>query len=584
MKNKKLWLVAVLVCLVSVAVYLPALENGFVNWDDNDYVYNNPNMKTAPVDFLVWAFSTSRTGNWHPFTWLSLRGDYAFWRLDPMGYHLSGVLLHGLNTMLVVLLAGVLLKRGLPSQKGAVLFGASVVGVIFGLHPFHVESVAWISERKDVLYAFFWLISLLAYTGYTSAPSVKQRRFLFLLCFISFALSALSKPMAVTLPVVLLILDYYPFRRFDQKSIFIKVALLEKLPFFLLSGALSLVTIVVQKQEGAVMAIDYLSLWARLAGAVKALGFYLAKTVWPTGLVPFYPLDPAISLLAWENMLSLIVILSITAVSVKLWRRVPLFIAAWCYFLITLLPVLGIIQVGSQAMADRYMYLPMAGPLMIIGAAGAITWKKGGLVRYLFLLFFIFFSVSISVTTVKQISVWRNSVSLWEYVISKKPEATLAHIDLGLAYNKQGRTEDAINQFQVALQINFDNAPVHNHLGLAYKKQGRTEDAILEFITAAQLDNQYAKPHNNLGIIYFDQGRSDEAMKEFLTAIRIDPEQIEAHRNLGVLYIETGRLKDAVKEFQIASNLAPDNAELRENLEMLKRMMKRGEVQSSKAK
>jgi Tfp pilus assembly protein PilF len=573
MKNKKLWLIAVIICLLSVSVYLPSLENNFVNWDDPSYVYENPNLKSPDTDFVKWAFSTSRTGYWHPLTWISLRADYAFWELNPEGYHLTSVLLHGLNTLLVVLLAGSLFMKGLPSQKGPVMFGAAVVGAMFGLHPFHVESVAWISERKDVLYSFFWLLSLLAYTGYASSAVVKRKVLLFLLCFMSFALSILSKPMAVTLPLVLLILDFYPFRRLDQKGSFIKVALVEKLPFFLLSFVVSFVTIMGQKQEGAITAIEYLSFGKRVSGAIRAIGVYLAKTVWPADLVPFYPLDLNISLLTWENMLALVFVLSFTAISIKLWRRIPLLLACWGYFLITLLPVLGIVQVGSQAMADRYMYLPILGPLMIIGALGSIAWEKGKTVRYLFVALFLSFSVFISVITVKQIPVWKDSISLWEYVNMRKPAVLLAHINLGLAYNEQGRTEDAIIEFQTALLINPDNAPVHNHLGLAYKTQGRTEAAVKEYVRAIQIDPAYARPHNNLGIIYFEQRRTEEAMKEFLTAIELDPSQSEAHRNLGVLYIEAGRLNDAVKEFQIASDLDPNNTTLRESLQMLKGMI-----------
>ena len=311
MKNKYLWLIAVIICLVSVSVYLPALQNDFVNWDDDDYVYNNPRINDPLSDFMMWAFSTSRTGYWHPLTWLSLRADYAFWGMNPKGYHLTSVLLHGLNALLVVLLAGSLFLKELHSKMGPVLFGASVVGALFALHPFHVESVAWISERKNVFYAFFWLLCLLAYTGYALSARGRRKVLLFLLCFMSFALSIACKPMAVTLPFVLLILDFYPLKRLDLKSRFIKVAILEKLPFFLLSGIVTFVTIIMQKKEGAMATIEHLSLWKRFVGAIKGLGFYLAKTVWPVNLLPFYPIDSKASLLTLDSMLSLIFVHSL---------------------------------------------------------------------------------------------------------------------------------------------------------------------------------------------------------------------------------------------------------------------------------
>jgi len=372
--------------------------------------------------------------------------------------------------------------------------------------------------------------------------------------------------MAVTLPLVLLILDFYPFRRFDQKGSFIKVALLEKLPFFLLSGAVSFMTIIAQKQEGAMGAMEHLSLWKRVLGAVHALGFYAAKTVWPVDLVPFYPLDLNISLFTWENMLSLLFVLSVTVVSVTLWRRMPLFLAAWSYFLITLLPVLGIIQVGSQAMADRYMYLPIGGPLMVIGAMGAMAWGKGKNLSYLFTGLCLFFSIAISVVTVKQIPVWKDSLSLWEYVISKEPEVALAHINLGLAYNKQNRTEDAIQEFLTALQINADNAAVHNHLGLAYKSQGRTEDALKAYLSAIRIKPDYAEVHYNMGKLYDKQRRIDEAVKEYRTAIQIDPDYAEAHNNLAIDYASLGRAEDAIREFQTAIKINPGSVKVHNNL------------------
>ena len=566
MNNKKLWLTAVIVCLISVAVYLPALHNNFVNWDDIEYVYENPNLQTSGTDFVSWAFSTIRTGYWHPLTWLSLRADYALWKLNPMGYHLSSVLLHALNTLLVVLLAGWLLMKGLPSQKGPVIFGASVVGVLFGLHPFHVESVAWVSERKDVLYSFFWLLSLLAYTGYTSSEILKRRVMLFLLCVISFALSLLSKPMAVTLPLVLLILDYYPFRRLEQKGRFIRVALIEKLPFFLLSGAVAVMTIMAQKEEGAMGAMEHLSLGKRLVGAVKAIGFYSAKTVWPDNLVPFYPLDPHISLFTWGNMLSLLFILSFTALVILLRRRIPLLIAAWSYFLITLLPVLGIIQVGSQARADRYMYMSIAGPLIIVGALGAAAWEKGRSVRYLFIVFFFCLSVVISVLTIKQISVWKDSVTLWEYVIAMKSDAAIAHNNLGAAYDKEGRMDDAIREFRTAIQKNPNYASPYNNLGAAYDKEGRTEDALDAYRAARQINPDYAEVYFNMGKLYDKQRRIDQAVKEYLTAIEMDPDYAEAHNNLAIAYAALGRTDDAIREFQAAVRIDPGSVNVHNNL------------------
>jgi tetratricopeptide (TPR) repeat protein len=345
-----------------------------------------------------------------------------------------------------------------------------------------------------------------------------------------------------------------------------KVALLEKLPFYLLSGVVSFMTVIAQKKEGAMGAMEYLSLGKRLSGAIKALGFYLAKTVWPVNLVPFYPLDPDISLFRWEVMLPLVFILSFTAVSIKLWRRVPLLIAAWSYFLITLLPVLGIVQVGSQAMADRYMYLPIAGPLMVIGALGAIAWGKGGNVRYIFAALFLFFSIFISVSTLKQIPVWKDSVSLWEHVISKKPGVTLAHNNLGAAYDKLGRTEDAIREYEKAAQIAPNYASPYNNLGTIYERQGRTEDALEAYRAAIRVDPEYAEAHYNMGKLYDKYGRFDDSIKEYLRAIQADPDYAEAHNNLAIAYAALGRIEDAVREFQTAIRISPGSVRVHNNL------------------
>jgi tetratricopeptide (TPR) repeat protein len=379
----------------------------------------------------------------------------------------------------------------------------------------------------------------------------------------------LSKPMAATLPLVLLILDFYPLKRLNEKAGFIKVAILEKLPFFILSFIVSVITIVMQKQEGAMGAMEHLSLWTRLVGAGKSLGYYLIKTVWPVNLIPFYPLDPDISLFTLYNMLSLVLILTITAVSIKLWRKIPLLITAWSYFLITVLPVLGIVQFGPQAMADRYMYLPIVGPIMIIASLGAIVWQKGKKAQYLFISIFLCFSIFLSILTVKQISLWKDSVTLWEYVISRKPEASLARNNLGAAYEKRGRINDAIGEYIRATQINPDYADPYNNLGGLYDKQGRTEDAIKEYMRALQIKPDYAEVHYNMGKLYDKQRRFDEAIKEYLAAIEINHDYAEAHNNLAIAYAAIGRSEDAVKEFRTAIAINPGAVNVHNNLGLM---------------
>ena len=353
-RHRKLWLIALIVALVSIAVYLPAVNNDFINWDDNQYIYQNPNLKAPDADFINWMFSTFYASNWHPLTWLSYGIDYALWGMNPTGYHLTNVLFHGLNVFLVVLLIGSLFMKASGSLDGQGLFASALVGVFFGLHPLHVESVAWATERKDVLYAFFWLLSLLAYISYATSGRFRFRALFYGLSLCSFALSLMSKPMAVTLPVVLLILDFYPLRRLGSKKDFLKVVLFEKFPFFLLSLISAVLTVLAQREGGAMELMRHLSLVDRLWGAVKAAGFYLAKTVLPLNLSPFYPMNPGTSVFTWEYLGALILFLCISILCLKFWKRLPVLISVWVFYIVTLLPTLSIIQVGEQAMADRF--------------------------------------------------------------------------------------------------------------------------------------------------------------------------------------------------------------------------------------
>jgi hypothetical protein len=366
--NKRVLAVAFLVALLTLLVYLPALQNDFVNWDDHLYIYENPHIRSIDSEFFKWIFTTFHASNWHPLTWLSHAIDYAIWGLNPMGHHLTSIILHGLNTFLVVILiirlinydrdkAPITVENKKFSNNNPIIAGA-ITGLLFGLHPLHVESVAWVSERKDVLCAFFFLLSILSYLKYTS-PLQKQKTVHYALCLLFFIFALMSKPMAVTLPVVLLILDVYPLGRLHLKSAFtnpplppftkgglggIKV-LIEKLPFLILSLASSVVTIIAQ--QNAIVTFEARPLGERLLVAIRAPVFYLFKMLWPTDLSPLYPYPSKISFLTIEYMGSFILVVCITAFCIWLWKRQKIFAIVWAYYIVTLLPVLGIIQVGG---------------------------------------------------------------------------------------------------------------------------------------------------------------------------------------------------------------------------------------------
>jgi hypothetical protein len=496
-------------------VYYPALGNNFVNWDDTVYVYENSYLTAPDIDFIKWSLSTFRNSNWHPLAWISLSLDYAFWELDPAGYHLTNIVLHAINTLLVTLLTGFLFKKAMDSLDGSILFAAALVGIVFGLHPLHVESVAWVSERKDVLYAFFWLLSVIVYIRYASSVTLKRRRLYYFICLTIFLLSLLSKSMAVTLPVVLLILDFYPLKRLNLRKDFVKIAILEKLPFFLLSLIFSIVTIIAQKKGGAMEAMNYLSLPERLWGAVKAIGFYLVKTVWPVNLVPLYPLRLNISQLTWEYPGSLFIVLCITAISLRLRKRAPVIIAAWIYYLITLMPVIGIIQVGAQAAADRYMYLPVLGPLMVLAALNSKIWKTGKKVHYLLIALSFFLAMVMSFLTVKQISVWKDSVTLWEYVIEKKPGAVQAHYNLGNAYREKGNLLRAEKAWRRTVEIDPTYSPALNQLGNIAYFSNLFVKAKEYYYAAVESDDKNAEAHYNLALTLEKLSETDEAFRHY---------------------------------------------------------------------
>ncbi len=653
------WAVAFTVALITTLVYLPALKNGFVNWDDPAYVYENQYIRSIDFEFFKWMFTTFHASNWHPLTWLSHAIDYAIWGLNPMGHHLTSIILHGLNTFLVVILIIRLVSYAqhkalstIPSieggethpctlpdppvaeQAGPLKRGLSpiiagvVTGLLFGLHPLHVESVAWVSERKDVLYAFFFLLSILSYLKYTSlqkqglsghSSPVTRHRWYFL-CLIFFILSLMSKPMAVTLPVVLLILDIYPLGRLDFRSVFtnpplppftkggqggIKV-LIEKIPFLGLSLASSVVTIIAQRSGEAMATLEEYPLWVRICVAIRALGFYLFRMLWPTDLCPFYPYPPKISFLTIEYMGAFILVVCITVFCIWSWKRQKVFLAIWAYYLVTLLPVLGIIQVGTHAAADRYMYLPSLGHVLLIGLGVSWLWVKAKIRHnksFLFLkkisiiIVAAFVTVHLSILTVKQIKIWRDSLTLWNTEIKRFPNGSpLIYINRGNAYTDLRWYHYAIEDYRTAIKLNPDNPKAYYNMGLAYDEKGSINEASYYYQQALKLKPDYPQALSNLGIIYGKRGRFEEATELFKKALNIAPDDTITLFNLGLAYEELAKgyelqamsheqlaksteqsaksrelTAKAIETYQKVLKLDPDNAQARERSVLIMR-------------
>lgn len=374
-KNKKAFLLALTVACLTFVVYIPSLWNGFAGvWDDRNYVIDNPYIRTLDFSFFKWASVSVVNSTWHPLTMFSYALDYRFWKLNPFGYHLTNIIFHSANTFLAFIVAANLaikaqlagksgLKEGMTRKALAV---GLITALLFGLHPLHVESVSWISERKDVLSAFFFFAAVLVYLRWVESGSI----LLYVLTLLLYVFALLSKPMAISLPVVLIIIDYYPLRRLDKAR-----SLASKIPFLLL-GAVSAWVTIVSHEGQAIMPLIRHPLSARIMVAVRAYVFYLYKMALPIDLAPFYPMPDKITPFSIEFILSFLIFGAITAYCLFNGGKRRFLLAAWAYYLVTLLPVIGLMQVGMQAAADRYAYLPSMGPFILIGAGFAHLMEK----------------------------------------------------------------------------------------------------------------------------------------------------------------------------------------------------------------
>jgi Tfp pilus assembly protein PilF len=575
-------LLAGLVSLTTFFVYVPSLRNGFVTCDDGSYVYRNLFIRSINVKFAEWAIFNYSVSNWHPLTWLSHAVDYAVWGLNPFGHHLTSILLHSVNTLLAILLVMRLIESagseklrppsGPFSSDTGITIAALVTGLLFGLHPLHVESVAWIAERKDVLCAFFSLLSVSMYSQYAAtrcgSPDRQHkfwaRRFPkpYYWSLIFFILALSSKPMAVTLPMVLLILDWYPFQRISRGMPFWDV-IIEKLPFIALSIFSSIITISAQSSGPAMALMETTPFWTRFIVAVNALFVYLSKMVVPINLIPFYPYPQDVSLLSPKYLLPFLSVIVITIICVITSRKKSrLGMAVWLYYVSVLIPVVGLIQVGNQSMADRYTYLPSLGPFLLsgLGAAwlyGKISILKGPRVATGILVAGVtVFIMVLSSMTVRQIGLWKNGIVLWNYVITKSPtEISFAYLNLGTTYHEQGQFDLAIENFSRAIALAPRWALAYNNRGIAYGKKGLLDKAIQDFDTAIFLDAKYAETYNNRGTTYGRQGLLDKAIEDFSTSISLNPNGDGAYGNLGYAYFLAGRFDKAVQNYNRAIEL-----------------------------
>jgi hypothetical protein len=482
-------------------------------------------------NFFQWAFLEFHIMNWHPLTWISHALDYALWGLNPLGHHLTNIVLHAVNTALVVVLALTLFEfvRERSAQKGAasflndrtVLIAAGATGLLFGLHPVHVESVAWVAERKDLLCALFFLLSVMAYVKYAGGrgPGVRaqglesgrkeregegkeesggknffiNRHYLLTLFF--FILALMSKPMAVTLPAVLLILDWHPFNRIRSlKTLW--AAGVEKLPFAALSLISSGLTVLAQRSGGALELMEIVPPSTRLLVAMHSLIAYLGKILWPLDLIPFYPYPRMVSFLSPQYLAAIALVIGITGIClVNAKKKQKVWLSVWFTYCITLAPVLGIIQVGGQAMADRYTYLPSVGLFLLMGLGAAWAWGKietswrRGLIAAAALMMFL----TLSSLTIQQIGRWKNDVVLWQYVIEREGHNVLfAYFKRGQAFAMRGQYEKAIEDYTTVISLNVEEySKAYIERGFTYLKAERADLAVADLKKACSLGDNF---------------------------------------------------------------------------------------------
>lgn len=605
------WLMVAVLGLATLALYWPTLHHGFVDFDDDVYVTANPHVQMGLTwENLKWSTVNPVCANWHPLTMLSHMLDCQLFGLKPAGHHLISILLHAFNTVLVFLF--------LRGVTGA-FWRSALVAALFGWHPLHVESVAWVAERKDVLSGCFGLLTLIFYCRYAAVQSrieslapavepaqaheVRSARLNYGLALFWFALGLMSKPMLVTWPFVLLLLDYWPLARFEPfthnppfRSIWRLCR--EKIPFFTLTALSCVVTYAVQRQTGAVMTVESLPWTARIENALISYCRYLEKLFWPTDLAVFYPY-PKYWPLA-EVVLAGAVILGVTLLLFRYRRRYPFMLPGWLWFVGTLVPVIGLVQVGEQSMADRYSYLPSIG-LFILVIWGVYELTRHN--RYQTAAVSIAGSavlVLCLVLTRQQLGYWQDGETLFQRAVDvtrnnsvaynhlgaaldakgRVDEAILqlneairvdpsyadAHYNLGTAFEQKREVNQAIDQYQQAIRLNPDYAEAYNNLGFALGQSGQPDQAIRQFEQAIRLKPDYAQAHNNLGNAFLNQGRLDEAVPQFQQAIHLDPNYVQAHNNLGAALGRKGQLDEAIVEFQKAIRLDPNFADARNNL------------------
>jgi tetratricopeptide (TPR) repeat protein len=571
--------ICLLLSLVTFAVYWPVIGCKFINYDDPRYITSNPHVQQGLTrESVLWSFNIGYASNWHPLSWLSHMLDVELFGPGPAGPHLVNLILHVANTVLLFLVL-----RGLTFAH----WRSAFVAALFALHPLHVESVAWISERKDVLSTLFFMLTLLCYAKAVTSgrwqvartqtePSAIMSPF-YWLALLFFALGLMSKPMLVTLPFVLLLLDYWPLGRMPDltfpaaKPGFLNVQLSavlrlarEKIPFFVLGAISCAITFVAQKSNGTMSSLAHIPAGARVENAFISYARYLGKMFWPTDLAVVYPL-PGQWPVAY-GVLAMVLVTGLCLAALWFGRKWPFVLTGWFWFLGTLVPVIGLVQVGIQSLADRYTYVPSVGIFIVLAWGGGAVLARWQWPRTMIGIAALLILGACAIRTANQLHYWQNTERLFQHTIAVTKDNWMAYNVLGSYRVLKGRPEAAVENYRHALQINPDNADILNNLGNVLARQKQTAAAIECFQAALRVAPDLPDTHINLGVVLDALGKKDDAIREYHDALRLAPDNVLARNDLANVLLARGQVDEAIEQYRLALQTDPKYTHALNNL------------------
>ena len=578
------WIIPLAVAAITVLVFLPSLKNGFVNWDDDRNFLDNPDYRGLGWTQLGWMFTTFHIGHYQPLSWMTLGLDYLLWGMNPAGYHLTNVLLHAASAVLFYFLMLRLLGLTVPSADGAMArVSAGFAALLFAVHPLRVESVAWVTERRDVLSGFFILLTVLCYLRAVTGEKGDYLRWM-IAALAAYGLSLLSKAAGMTLPLVLLVLDVYPLKRLGgtngRSGAGTRKTWLEKIPFFALALAGAAVALWAQRSAAALRTVDLYGVGFRAAQAAYGLIFYLWKTVLPARLAPLYELPIRFDPWDWKFVLSGAAVLALTAGLYLARRRWPAGLASWACYVFFLAPVLGAAQSGPQLVADRYSYLSCLAWAALAGG-GALyalrAWARKPNKKFILAGAAAVVILGCCALTGRQIGFWRDSERLWRRVLDVEPNSSLGHNNLAGVLARRGALDEAIEHYRRATEINPRYVNAYDNLARVLFQRGEVDAAIAEFRRALEINPNFSRLRSNLGAALVEKGELDAAVREFQRAAESNPAFAEAHFNLGMVAEMRGDTAEAIRQYNRALAIDPAFVEAHQNLGALLAKLGKGD-------